>query len=123
MEEHVLIFKRVIHADVHHYTPAPIANIVIFFEYLLYFELKSRIFFLQVSNCAVNQCRNGGTCFLDASGRAQCRCTPSFIGNFCEIVNPCFISPCLNGGTCTPLGANSYLCSCRSPFFGQNCQF
>ncbi|KAL1244124.1 Neurogenic locus notch [Trichinella spiralis] len=50
--------------------------------------------------CELNLCENGGYCFFNEHGNAQCECTPGYVGKHCQTVDICMSNPCKNGGSC-----------------------
>ncbi|KRX22310.1 Neurogenic locus notch -like protein 1 [Trichinella nelsoni] len=50
--------------------------------------------------CELNLCKNGGYCFFNEHGIAQCECTPGYVGKHCQTVDICMSNPCKNGGSC-----------------------
>lgn len=77
--------------------------------------------------CAINPCRNGGSCFVDEDKEIQCYCYDTYTGDRCEklISNECDECVCENGATCYSeyfdITGYSYRCKCSAYFKGKNC--
>ncbi|KPP57761.1 hypothetical protein Z043_124481, partial [Scleropages formosus] len=65
------------------------------------------------------QCRNGGSCFLNAHKQPKCRCQPNYRGERCE-VDQCR-DHCHNGGTCAASSTGYPTCRCPVGFTGPTC--
>jgi hypothetical protein len=75
---------------------------------------------MNVDDCAMNPCQNGGTCF-DFVNDYKCYCHAGFIGRNCEHnVDDCSSNPCDNGGTCHD-SVNDFVCTCRPGYTGKDC--
>ena len=62
--------------------------------------------------CDPSPCQNGGFCSLTQDGKAECACTPDFVGIECEIsTKSCDPSPC-KSGKCIPTKTGAY-CQCE----------
>uniref|UniRef100_A0A8C0I6M1 FAT atypical cadherin 1 n=1 Tax=Balaenoptera musculus TaxID=9771 RepID=A0A8C0I6M1_BALMU len=73
-------------------------------------------------DCSSSPCQNGGACHPSPTGGYYCKCSPLYIGTYCEVgVNPCSSNPCLYGGTCI-VDNGDFLCQCRGLYTGQRCQ-
>lgn len=78
---------------------------------------------LELSKCASNPCRNGGSC-KDQENNYHCLCPPGYYGQHCEHSTlTCADSPCFNGGSCRERNQGaSYACECPPNFTGSNCE-
>lgn len=78
---------------------------------------------LELSKCASNPCRNGGSC-KDHENSYHCLCPPGYYGQHCEHSTlTCADSPCFNGGSCRERNQGaSYACECPPNFTGSNCE-
>ena len=82
----------------------------------------------QASPCAVNPCKNSGTCVVSVKKRGyDCACKPGYRGSWCEErrINPCVpVNPCRFGGTClqSDLEPAGFKCDCSIGRTGRNCE-
>jgi surface protein len=74
--------------------------------------------------CITLQCRNGGSCVVDANRDARCVCAAQFTGQLCDLFDACQSSPCQNLGVCesNTTAAHLFRCTCRSGFTGPRCE-
>ena len=81
------------------------------------------MFDLEIDECALSPCKNGGTC-VDGINSYNCQCKHGYTGDQCESnIDECASSPCLNGGTCkNSNSSNRYTCFCVLGYKGVNCQ-
>ena len=84
--------------------------------------LSTKIFLIDINECASNPCQNGGTC-VDGINSYTCNCNPENTGDRCELnIDKCASRPCLNGATCRNSNtANQYTCFCVRGYAGINC--
>lgn len=72
--------------------------------------------------CPLDQCQNGGKCYLNTFGKLACKCLPGTTGRKCEReINECGWNKCQNGATCVDL-FNDYRCDCADGWMGRNCE-
>nr|XP_054757444.1 fibropellin-3-like [Lytechinus pictus] len=75
---------------------------------------------LDIDDCAVNPCSNGGSC-TDGVNSFTCDCAPGYSGVNCTTdINDCDPNPCINGGTCND-EINFYTCECALGYTDVNC--
>ena len=75
---------------------------------------------LNKDDCALNPCRNGGSC-IDLVDDYTCQCAPGFGGANCEEnFDDCAHNPCANGGTCVD-EVHGFKCYCPTGFTGKDC--
>ncbi|XP_077380672.1 delta-like protein A isoform X2 [Festucalex cinctus] len=76
---------------------------------------------IQVSECAGNPCRNGGSC-TDLESSYRCECPHGFYGNNCELsAMTCADAPCANAGRCADRPDGGYFCQCPAGYAGFAC--
>ncbi|XP_022082749.1 low-density lipoprotein receptor class A domain-containing protein 3-like [Acanthaster planci] len=90
--------------------------------------LPNRAASINVANCSLSGCENGGTCMqMPNSDIFSCLCLPEWTGDLCIVKvqvtdGPgCSSSPCLNGGTCQNF-MDHYLCLCDFFWKGKHCE-
>ncbi|XP_055602052.1 protein crumbs isoform X2 [Uranotaenia lowii] len=73
--------------------------------------------------CQIEECQNDAVCITNDENVPICRCTPGYLGKFCEVeINECDSAPCLNGGQCIDF-INDYRCNCSGTGYeGRNCE-
>ncbi|CAI2334430.1 unnamed protein product [Caenorhabditis sp. 36 PRJEB53466] len=72
--------------------------------------------------CPMDQCLNGGKCYLNTFGKLACKCAPGTTGRKCEReINECGWNKCQNGAKCVDL-FNDYKCECGDGWMGRNCE-
>ncbi|CAP35870.2 Protein CBG18408 [Caenorhabditis briggsae] len=88
--------------------------------------------------CPLDQCENGGKCYLNTFGKIGCKCLPGTTGRRCERgnrlqttnyklqfsfpeINECGWNKCRNGAKCVDL-FNDYRCDCADGWMGRNCE-
>jgi len=77
--------------------------------------------FVDVDDCTLVSCLNGGQCVDDLMMNYTCICRPGFMGHHCEIdIDDCMSRPCENGGSCVD-GVNKFTCLCTPGFMGLHC--
>lgn len=73
-------------------------------------------------DCPLDQCENGGKCYLNTFGKIGCKCLPGTTGRKCEReINECGWNKCQNGAKCVDL-FNDYRCDCADGWMGRNCE-
>ncbi|UMM15932.1 hypothetical protein L5515_013159 [Caenorhabditis briggsae] len=73
-------------------------------------------------HCPLDQCENGGKCYLNTFGKIGCKCLPGTTGRRCEReINECGWNKCRNGAKCVDL-FNDYRCDCADGWMGRNCE-
>ena len=74
------------------------------------------------TQCSIEPCLNGGTCF-DGPSSFTCACPSETTGSSCETRDgdDCASAPCDNGGTCVDELFN-YTCSCPPESTGRDCE-
>ncbi|XP_053381259.1 protein crumbs homolog 1-like [Mercenaria mercenaria] len=86
-----------------------------------------------VNRCENNVCRNGGSCFFNASDLTSdyiCSCVEGFTGVHCETdIDECQSNPCQNGAVCVESNQQpwkffpGFHCSCVQGYSGPYCQY
>lgn len=82
----------------------------------------------QASPCAVNPCKNSGTCVISPNKRGyDCKCNSGYKGSWCEErrINPCVpVNPCRFGGIClqNDYEADGFKCECSIGRMGRICE-
>ena len=71
---------------------------------------------IDVDDCAVNPCLNGGTCY-DLVNGYRCTCAPEYVGRTCSESYCDVNNPCRHGATCHGAGR----CLCPPGFAGADC--
>ncbi|PIC43590.1 hypothetical protein B9Z55_004268 [Caenorhabditis nigoni] len=72
--------------------------------------------------CPLDQCENGGKCYLNTFGKIGCKCLPGTTGRRCEReINECGWNKCQNGAKCVDM-FNDYRCDCADGWMGRNCE-
>ena len=77
---------------------------------------------LDIDECFLRPCQNGGTC-NNTMGGYTCSCLPGFTGKNCDIINgSCDTVKCQNGGNCTISEGGVPQCECENGFVGSFCE-
>ncbi|XP_022258233.1 neurogenic locus Notch protein-like [Limulus polyphemus] len=80
-------------------------------------------------SCSPNSCKNGAACVSNPGGEAFCNCTPMFVGEYCQHMNPCHTGAgprCQNGGSCyvgvSSSGGPTFTCTCPVGYSASLCE-
>ena len=78
--------------------------------------------FPEISACASDTCKNGGTCLPIQGHGTHCLCQGGFTGVSCnDPIDDCTKQPCANGGTCVDQ-VQGLSCTCPDAWGGRYCE-
>uniref|UniRef100_A0A9J8A3C5 Neurogenic locus notch homolog protein 1 n=1 Tax=Cyprinus carpio carpio TaxID=630221 RepID=A0A9J8A3C5_CYPCA len=93
---------------------------IIYIKFLLcYYGLLCSMCNINIDDCALNPCHNGGTC-IDGINSFTCLCPEGFRDATClSKHNECSSNPCIHGNCLDQI--SSYRCMCEAGWTGRNC--